>query len=687
MTVPDIALDELRFQPLVNECRARIAALCPEWTETNVSDPGVTLIELFAWMVDQLSYRINRIPEKLHLALLALLGVQLQPPSAATAAIRFRLGQTAERIVHIPARTEVATRRLAGHEPVVFQTMAEAAIGPVKLTRCLLKRSGHPRTEFVDVSSSGVASPTRAQRLFGTPKPAPGDQLLLGFDEAPDGLIIRINVECAMAEGINVDPKDPPLSWEAFTGEPGSASTGDNALDDDNDGWKEVDVLADTTRGFNVTTGLIELALPDRMVRHSVKIDKHGWLRHFWVRCKVINPESNYSYSESPQVSTIDISTIGATIWAEHAERIEDDALGQSDGTPGQVFRLRRAPLLKLANDEGLRVLPARAPDWEIGWEHVDGFESSGAGDRHYRVDYSTGEVEFGPAVREIDGSFRHYGMAAPPGAKLKFASYRHGGGSLGNVAENTLTQLLRPIPEVRSVSNPIAASGGVDVETLASARARAAIEWHTRNRAITVRDFEELCRTASPRVARAHSLEGETTTSVRVLVVPSVDRPLRALTERELKPQDQLDPLLPYLKRYLDARRLVGVDVKVEWAKYRGVSVVIKVTADPGANLALLQKSIEDRLYTYLNPIIGGAFDGVGKGWDFGREFRSDELRLLIQSFDGVKEITKFRTYETNLRNGQQLPEYLKDGLVIGKDELIASGTHTVSVERAPRR
>ena len=48
MRLPDVRLDDRDFQDLVNEARHRISQSCPEWTEHNVSDPGITLIELFA---------------------------------------------------------------------------------------------------------------------------------------------------------------------------------------------------------------------------------------------------------------------------------------------------------------------------------------------------------------------------------------------------------------------------------------------------------------------------------------------------------------------------------------------------------------------------------------------------------------------------------------------------------------
>ena len=52
------------FQELVNETKNRIPDYCPEWTDHNVSDPGVMLIELFAYMMETMLYRLNRVPEK-----------------------------------------------------------------------------------------------------------------------------------------------------------------------------------------------------------------------------------------------------------------------------------------------------------------------------------------------------------------------------------------------------------------------------------------------------------------------------------------------------------------------------------------------------------------------------------------------------------------------------------------------
>ena len=91
-SLPEPILDDLRFQKdLVDEARRRIIRYCPDWTDYNISDPGITLIELFAWMTEMLTYRLNLVPEKNYIRFLDLLGLQLKPASCATTELTFRL--------------------------------------------------------------------------------------------------------------------------------------------------------------------------------------------------------------------------------------------------------------------------------------------------------------------------------------------------------------------------------------------------------------------------------------------------------------------------------------------------------------------------------------------------------------------------------------------------------------------
>ena len=91
MTLPVPNLDDRRFQELVDDAKRLVQRRCPEWTAHNVSDPGVTLIETFAYMVDQLLFRLNRVPERNYIKFLELIGVRLFPPVAAHAPVTFWL--------------------------------------------------------------------------------------------------------------------------------------------------------------------------------------------------------------------------------------------------------------------------------------------------------------------------------------------------------------------------------------------------------------------------------------------------------------------------------------------------------------------------------------------------------------------------------------------------------------------
>src|SRR3954449_2827863 len=125
MTLPAPNLDDRRFQDLVDDAKRMVQRKWPEWTgwtDHNVSDPGVTLIETFAFMVDQLLYRLNRVPDRTYVKLLDLIGLQLHPPTGALAPVTFWLSAPQRSTISVPAMTEVATERTETADAVVFAT-------------------------------------------------------------------------------------------------------------------------------------------------------------------------------------------------------------------------------------------------------------------------------------------------------------------------------------------------------------------------------------------------------------------------------------------------------------------------------------------------------------------------------------------------------------------------------------
>jgi predicted phage baseplate assembly protein len=138
-------------------------------------------------------------------------------------------------------------------------------------------------------------------------------------------------------------------------------------------------------------------------------------------------------------------------------------------------------------------------------------------------VDRATGQVRFGPQIRNADGTLRRYGGVPPRGAQVRLRTYGTGGGRSGNVAARALSVLRSSIPFVASVYNRHPAAGGVDGETVAEAVARGPLEIRRRGRAVTAEDYVAITREAAPELARVHCVPAEDGVgALRVLVVPA---------------------------------------------------------------------------------------------------------------------------------------------------------------------
>lgn len=658
MTLPQIQLDDRRFQELVSEARTRIARSCPEWTEHNVSDPGITLIELFAWMTDMLTYRVNRLPDKLHVALLDLLGVELHGPTAARTHVRFWLSAPPETPLVIPAgATEVGTLRTAAEESIVFQVAQDFTIPPVRPAAYVVERAREAKPIAV---ADGTARPQGPDRLpFGSP-PQVGDALYLGFEEDVANLVMKVEIDGSTARGAGVDPEDPPLRWEV------SQSSG---------GWAEAQVLADHTGGFNYGAGSVELQLPPASVIQSL-----AGKRLRWLRCRIAEQTrrgmSAATYTHPPEIYSIAALPIGALVPVEHAALVSEEFVGTSDGTPGQSFSLRFSPVLPPREEETLEVRDLGSDRW-VPWTLVESFAASGPADRHFKLDANGGAITLGPAVRQPDGGWTQYGAIPSQGAELRMTAYRYGGGRVGNVAADTLTTLRKAIPGVASVTNPKPAYGGVDAEALESARQRAAMEIRTRYRAVTAEDFEFLVTQASSRVGRTICLPpASPADAIRVHLLARVAPADRRLTHEELLPDDEL---LSEVAAYLDSRRVIGTTVHLLPVSLRGVSVVVNLQAEPHAVLQRVEEEVLQALYTYLNPLVGGSPSGPGEGWPFGRLLNQGELYQIVHAVDGVQFVKILRVYETDLATGQQAAQPAGSHIALKPDELIASGVHVV--------
>ena len=174
MALPVPNLDDRRFQDLVDDAKRLVAQKCPEWTDHNVSDPGVTLIELFAWMTDQLLYRLNRVPDRLYVKFLELIGVHLFPATAARGEVTFWLSAPQPDVVRIAAGTQVATIRTESDEAIVFTSLDDLPVVPCAI---FYKRSAHRHLSALSSLRTPSPRPVWALLIVG---PVPAGQARSG---------------------------------------------------------------------------------------------------------------------------------------------------------------------------------------------------------------------------------------------------------------------------------------------------------------------------------------------------------------------------------------------------------------------------------------------------------------------------------------------------------------------------
>ena len=623
MALPAPNLDDRKFQDIVDEAKRLIPRYCPEWTNHNLSDPGVALIELFAWMSEMILFRFNQVPDRLYVKFLELVGIEPFPPSVAHTDLTFWLSAVLDHPVNVPAGTEVATTGVETGDAVVFSTVEDLSIAPPTLVAAKTGRASNDQL-FVDAWDDLRFAGSEVTCFTSDPI-SPGDAFYLGFADSVGGSVLRLSIGASI-EGIGVDPRDAPIVWEVWTGEI----------------WQRATVPADSTGGLN-RDGQILFLVPRVMEALTL-----GGTRAFWLRSRLVaSREGQPSYQASPHLQSVRVDTLGGTVSAEHATVVGPESLGRSDGTPGQIFGLSRTPVLPRREGESLRVVIGNEVEH---WEEVEDFTASGPTDNHYRVHSGTGELEFGPVVRYADGSTRQHGAIPLDGAELTLERYRHGGGAAGNVGVDTLSVMRSSLSYIDRVQNLLPATGGVDAETARNAKLRGPLTLRTGQRAVTVRDFERLTLEASPEVARVRCLAPETPGApVRVLVVPQIRRPVE---EQELDDFALPDPLVSAISEHLEPRRTLGTTVEIGTPYYQGVTAAVLLQALPGRPANLVRQRALDILYRYVNPLTGGSDGG---GWGFDADLNASPIAEMLEAVEGVERVEEVLLFEYDLRTGQR--------------------------------
>lgn len=553
--LPKSDLDDRAYKDLVEECLLRIPRYCPEWTNHNPSDPGTTLIEMFAWLTDQMQQRFNQVPRRNYVTFLELLGIQLDPPRPAHTALTFYLTSAQDFPITIPQDTEVATERTATEEAIIFSTDAPLIVGNPCIRHFLTATSAaDPRQETLENPFiNTVYERNRDWRTIEQTElfteyqigncfylvldtlPTQEVQSLQGNGLPPreaqslQGNVLEITFRGEAATGTGINPDEPPRVWQAWDGKE----------------WQPVlrQEADDRTKGFNFGSAIpgqprlqeasVILHLPANLPITQFNTEYQGcWIRCVYQRTRKEEPELQAGYSTPPRILGFSVRSIGGTTAASQCIRVQEEFLGVSTGKPGQTFQLQMQPVLERQSGETIEVRIPREP--AESWEEVPDFSRSSADSRHYTIDSRQGVVQFGPLIREpgrlqqqtrdrarIQTPFqpvirriyeqngarptrsleessqilgfaeRQYGKIPPPGAEIYMLSYRFGGGVRGNVEPEKLVVMRSSLPYISRVTNYAAAVGGAEAESLQDAVMRVPQLLRTREAAVTPEDFE----------------------------------------------------------------------------------------------------------------------------------------------------------------------------------------------------
>lgn len=630
------SLDSRTFEELQAEGRRMIPRHAPEWTDHNASDPGITLMELFAWLTEAALYRLDRLPEASYRAFLHLLGLTPNPAGVASTVLRFGIVPAA-----LSARSAGGLTLPAGiqvEDPMRslrFQTTQAVYVSPARLEAVLT------------ASGDRLANGTRANDRSGThfsplgPLPDSGDALYLGFDAPLGDAGARMDMHVWTADPIEdettrkrlVDEAEALLEAASRACPPGrlpnvpdwrshyGARTKWEYYTTDGT-WSCLDGVTDETRALSLS-GPVRFTIPNDHAAGGPAANL------YFIRCRLACGR----YECPPQIDRIAVNTARA----RHAADVPtEERLGISDGTAGQVYRLLQVPVV--AGSTRLR-LAANGTD-EPEWMEVANWDRIGPHEEAYRLDPASGEIHFG------DG---RAGRVPREGVRID-ARYAAGGGPDGNVAAGSLTRLPEGDPNADlvpgwdtigpalRVEQPFPAAGGWAAESLADAQGRAVDELARRCRAVTLEDFVTLAlETPGVPIARAHALVDhhpsmpcvEAAGCVTVVAVPRCPEPAPTPGACFLKA----------VARYLHRRRTVTTEVSVVGPTYRQIAVRARIHAAAGSPTRAADALAA--LDAFFHPLTGGP---VGGGWPFGRNVYRSEVLALLQDLPGILHVDAIR-------------------------------------------
>lgn len=723
------SIDNRRYQDLLNEALARIPVHNPEWTNFNKSDPGVTLIELFAFLTESLLYRANQIPERNRRKFLQLLGVPLQPSSSAVGLVAFSndrgplqtitLSSGVEvRAGQIPFRTDQGLdvlpieagvyykRKISNPDQTIqdyYKTLYASYNGPgnddpdfqLYETVPLDGREGNAVAISEDTTDRSVwvalLARTNDKELDDVRAQIAGKTISLGVVPANDQATQHL------APGGDANPEGEPLLEYSIP------NVGSGELPDDPSlRTPNYRPLQPNTSG-NVLTGpgVVQLTLPSEEelklwtnldpLEDGVK-DFPPSLEDSHLRDRVITwLKITASAAVRTKLLWLGINTARVTQRAH----VTNELLPDGTGVPDQVAVLSRKPIVP----RSVRLVVSTATEVRQ-WREIDDLFAAGPEvqitdpklppgatsptnlpSNVFVVDPEAGQIKFGDGLR---------GRRPPAGAKLR-VSYDYGVGAAGNVGAGSIST-SPALPAGIKVTNPVRTWNGTEAEKVSDGEKQIARYLQHRDRLVNATDFETITmRTPGVDIGRVEVIPafnpdlspnepGDAPGAVTLMLIPRSD-------PKQPDAPNADATFLNAICRYLDPRRLVTTELFLRGPVYKGIWISVGINVVAGVSVAEVREAVKQELLNALAPIAKTssisnsltslttpAYATAQKGWPLRKAVTAKELLAVASRVSGVLLVNDVLIAEGDKPNtpqiainGLELPRVLGISVAIG--------------------
>lgn len=689
--LPNLNLDDRMYAQIMERARQAIHRYSPEWTDENTHDPGITLLETFAWITEAQQYYINRVTARSEWKFLKLLGIVPQPLQRAVTDVQWR-GVSREE--WLPA----GTRLQAGN--TTFETVQPLWLLPHQLERVIVQQGD----TTVMHAWQGLRSPEFP--LFGM-EPEQGQDacFYIGLDRPlPIRRPIHLTFDLAEDEHRHRNPY--------VVGS--SSATGLAVLEwsyYSDHGWQPLHIIRDTTRQltfdgdvhfelFGLMKGYVLYPASDR--------------QRYWLRCRLVTS----GYEQMPVLRHLLLNTVQAV--EGHSLIVCDPLQLKSDELPLIIWSHRLAKrgqmevrvrekegwivwqqvddigqatsdqacyvltededhaqwYLYFGNGTHGRVPPSGAGDiMLVAWEqeasqHRYAGASTGMPNQHLRIanpgeqlcelriqiaepsgkdqpeywhewirvdhlDSSTSQDKhfvYDTETGELIFGDNRQGRVPPRSyyPNIVLISCVRGGGEQGNIRIGALHAAPdEPLLQPLTAINYTHGHGGRRAETLEHARKRLSSSLQEVDRAVTAADYEEIAmRTPGLRIGRVKALP--------LYVSGLADYPQRKapghMTLVVVPYAHQRKPVpsvlfLEAVRQYVDRYRMLGTELQVIAPQYIEVHVQARIVVEP---------HLRERKALFTSAI-DRYFDPLGQEREFGKTIRSGNLHNWLARIPGV--------------------------------------------------